>query len=192
MGDEIHIAITRRVRRGHLAEFERRLADFASRALAEPGARGMHLLHPPPGSGSAEYGILHSFAGAAERDAFHRSPLYQQWLEDIAPLTEGEAVHRELTGLEAWFRRPGELPPPRWKMAVLTWVAVWPVSMIVPLAILPFASPFLHPILAAGVIAAGIVIVLTWVAMPLLAKLAHPWLRAPALSQKHEPENQTP
>lgn len=177
MSDDIHIAVTRRVRSGHLADFERLLVDFSSRSLAEPGARGMHFLRPAPGSSSAEYGILHSFSSEAERDAFYRSPLYQQWLKDIAPLTEGEAFHRELSGLEAWFRHPGEAIPPRWKMALLTWAAVWPVSMLVPAAMLPFVSPFLHPILAAGVIAAGIVIVLTWVAMPLLVKISHPWLR---------------
>ncbi len=131
MSDDIHIAITRRVRSGYLADFERLLTDFSSRSLAEPGARGMHFLHPPPGSSSAEYGILHSFASEAERDAFYRSPLYRQWLKDIAPLTEGEAIHRELSGLEAWFRHPGESIPPRWKMALLTWVAVWPVIHLI-------------------------------------------------------------
>jgi antibiotic biosynthesis monooxygenase (ABM) superfamily enzyme len=179
MSDDIHIAITRRVRSGHLAEFERLLADFSRRSLAEPGARGMHFLHPPPGSSSAEYGILHSFASVAERDAFYQSRLYRQWLKDIAPLTEGEAIHRELSGLEAWFRNSEGPHPPRWKMAVLTWVAVWPVSMIVPAVLLPSVSPFLHPILAAGTIAAGIVSVLTWGAMPLLVKMAHPWLQTP-------------
>ncbi len=190
MSEDIHIAITRRVRSGHLAAFERLLADFSSRSLAEPGARGMHFLHPPPGSDSAEYGILHSFSSEAERDAFYRSPLYRQWLKDIAPLTEGKAIHRELSGLEAWFRHPGEPIPPRWKMAVLTWLAVWPVSMIVPAAVLPIVSPFLHPILASGTIAAGIVSVLTWMAMPLLVKMAHPWLQTHDLDP--ESKNQIP
>ena len=31
-------------------------------------------MHPPPGSGSTEYGILRSFASAAERDAFYAAP----------------------------------------------------------------------------------------------------------------------
>ena len=191
MSDDIHIAITRRVRSGHLADFERLLGDFSSRSLAEPGARGMHFIYPPPESSSGEYGILHSFANEAERDAFYRSLLYQQWLKDIAPLTEGEAIHRKLTGLEAWFRNSGEASPPRWKMAVLTWVAVWPVSMIVPAALLPFVSPFLHPILTSGTIAAGIVSVLTWLAMPLLVKMAHPWLQTRTPSPVHKSEIQS-
>ena len=100
--DDNHIAITRRVRSGQLADYERLLGDFSSRSLAEPGARGMHFIYPPPESSSGEYGILHSFANEAERDAFYRSLLYQQWLKDIAPSTE----------LRKWFRHD----PIKWKL----------------------------------------------------------------------------
>jgi quinol monooxygenase YgiN len=83
MGRPIHIAMTRRVRKTHIAQFEHALADFASRFLAEPGARGVHCLHPPPGSSSTEYGIMRSFASAADRDALYQMPLYQEWLDRI-------------------------------------------------------------------------------------------------------------
>ena len=62
MDEPVHIAITRRVRKNALGDFERALADFASRSLPEPGARGVHCLYPPPGSGSTEYGVMRTFA----------------------------------------------------------------------------------------------------------------------------------
>ncbi|HEY5704611.1 MAG TPA: antibiotic biosynthesis monooxygenase [Terrimicrobiaceae bacterium] len=176
MDEPIHIAITRRVRKSHVAEFERALAEFASRSLAEPGARGVHCLHPPPGSASTEYGILRSFATNADRDAFYDSPLYKNWLEQIEPMVEGEPAYRQLDGLEAWFRDPHSPMPPRWKMALLTWIAVWPVSMLVRAILAPLLGPNFPQVLGAGVTAAGIVVVLTWVAMPLLVKAAHVWL----------------
>jgi antibiotic biosynthesis monooxygenase (ABM) superfamily enzyme len=113
MGEPIHIAITRRVRKSHVAQFERALADFASRSLAEPGTRGVHCLHPPPGSGSTEYGIMRSFASTADRDEFYQTPLYQEWLARIEPMVEGEPTYRQLDGLEAWFRNPKGTMPPR-------------------------------------------------------------------------------
>ena len=176
MDESIHIAITRRVRKSRVAEFERVLAEFASRSLAEPGARGVHCLYPPPGSDSTEYGIMRSFASAADRDKFYQTPLYREWLAQIEPLVEGEPTYRQLDGLEAWFRNPHGPMPPRWKMALLTWIAVWPVSIFVPAILVPVLGPNFPQVLAAGLIAAGIVIVLTWVAMPLLVKIAHPWL----------------
>ncbi len=174
MGETIHIAITRRVRRSHLTDFERALADFASRSLAEQGMTGVHILHPAPDSGSTEYGILRSFQSARDLETFYHSTLYRDWVERIQPMVEGEPQIRHLSGLEAWFRE-GHHMPPRWKMAVLTFLAVWPVSIIVPALLRPFILS-LHFILQAGLVSAGIVIVLTWVAMPLLVKLSHPWL----------------
>ena len=64
MEETIHIAVTRQVRKEHAPEFERLLADFAGQSLHVPGSRGVHLLFPPPGSDSTEYGILRSFASA--------------------------------------------------------------------------------------------------------------------------------
>lgn len=171
---DIHVAITRRVRADRVADFERALAAFAARSLAEPGARGVHFLRPPPDSDGREYGILRSFASEADRDAFYETALFKAWTAEIAPMVEGEPTYRELSGLEAWFRGA---PLPRWKMAVLTWVAVWPVSMVVPAAIVPLAAGLPRP-LVSGLVAAGIVVVLTWGAMPLLVKAAAPWLHA--------------
>ena len=136
----------------------------------------MHCLHPPPGSDSTEYGIMRSFANTADRDAFYQTPLYQEWLARIEPMVEGEATYRQLDGLEAWFRNPHGPMPPRWKMALLTWIAVWPVSMLVPAILVPLLGPNFPQVLTAGLIAAGIVVILTWVAMPVLVKAAHPWL----------------
>ena len=133
------------------------------------------MLVPPPGSPSPEFGILRTFANAQERDSFYASPMFKTWEDRIRPLTEGEPVYRELTGLEAWFRSPRN-PPPRWKMALLTWVAVWPVSMAVPAALNPLLGQRVPNILFAGAVAGGIVLVLTWVAMPFLVKLTNGWL----------------
>jgi antibiotic biosynthesis monooxygenase (ABM) superfamily enzyme len=177
MDDTIHIAITRRVRQEHAAEFERMLAEFASRTISYPGSRGVHLLFPASRSESNEYGMLRSFASKAARDAFYSSAVYQDWTAQIEHLVEREPIFRKLDGLEAWFREPHAAMPPRWKMAVLTWIAVWPVSIAVPVAFAPFYGPSVPFVIQAGVGAAGIVLVLTWAAMPLLVKLAHPWLQ---------------
>ena len=176
MAEPVHIAITRHVRKECVGDFEQALGEFARRSLSEPGTRGVHCLYPPPGSGSTEYGVMRSFASPEDRDAFYASPLYKEWLARIAPWIEGGSKCRELRGLEAWFREPGLPMPPDWKMALLTWVAVWPVSIFVPAVVNPVLGPKFNFYLGAGIVAAGIVVVLTWVAMPLLVKLTFRWL----------------
>jgi uncharacterized protein len=177
MDEPIHIAITLRVRKPHVAEFERALADFARRSLAEPGARGVQCLYPPPGSASSDYGIMRSFASAADRDAFYRTALFKDWLARIEPMVEGESTRRQLGGLEAWFRNGAEPMPPRWKMALLTWIAVWLASMLMRAILTPVLGPNVPQVVEAGFVAAGVVAILTWVAMPFLVRIARPWLR---------------
>ncbi len=176
MSEPIHVAITRRVKPGREAEFQAALQEFFTSSFAFSGVQGASMLVPPPGSTSPEFGILRTFASARERDTFYASPMFKAWEERIRPLTEGEPVYRELKGLEAWFRSPHS-PPPVWKMALLTWVAVWPVSMAVPAALNPIIGQSVPNFIFAGVVAAGIVVVLTWAAMPLLVRLLKGWLR---------------
>ena len=174
----MHIAITRRVRSGCEAEFQQALREFFQTSFAHDGVLGASMLVPPPGSESPEFGILRTFANEQERDAFYESPMFKAWEEKSRPLTEGEWVYRQLHGLEAWFRSP-QNPPARWKMALLTWIAVWPVSIAVRALLNPFIGQTAPHVIFAGVVAGGIVVVLTWVAMPLLVKVAHPWLQPP-------------
>ena len=169
----IHVAITRRVRPGCEAEFQQALRDFLQTSFARGGVWGANMLTPPPGSNSREYGILRTFADEKERDEFYASPMFKAWDEKARTLTEGEPVHRQLHGLEAWFRSPN--PPPRWKMAVATFLGVFPTAMILTLTIGPAIKswPFIP---RNAVFNACVVALLTWVVMPLLTRLLHPWL----------------
>src|SRR5258706_5832643 len=125
----IHVAITRRIKPGCEQEFQIALKKFFARSLAESGVHGAAMLVPPPGSSSAEYGIIRSFASAAERDAFYASPLYLEWKKPVAHLSDGDPDTRELHGLEAFFRQNSRALPPTWKMAIATYLGVVPTIM---------------------------------------------------------------
>jgi antibiotic biosynthesis monooxygenase (ABM) superfamily enzyme len=170
----IHVAITRKVKPGSEKAFEESLRMFFQESFGREGVLGVHMISPAPGSDRGEYGILRTFSSEPERDAFYRSDLFQRWETHVAQLTEGERTYRELHGLEAWFRTPGA--PARWKMALLTWLGVWPTSWLVGTLVGPHLSN-LPGLVSAAVIAAAIVLCLTWVIMPPLVKLFHPWLR---------------
>lgn len=172
----LHIAIVRRVRPGCEAEFQVALRDFFQASFTHSAVLGASMLVPPPGSTSREFGILRTFAGAAERDAFYASPLFQEWEQRASRLTEGEPVYRQLHGLEAWFRSSGT-PPPRWKMALLTFAGVYPLTSLLPPLFSRALSP-LHPLLINVATTAAIVGSLTWIIMPLLIRILRGWLHA--------------
>src|SRR4051812_1461364 len=112
----LHVAITRRVIPGKEAEFQAALREFFHESFSHGGVLGASMIVPPPGSESREFGILRTFAGKAEKEAFYASPAFNAWNERASHMTEGDPQYRELDGLEAWFRSPHK--PPRWKMAV--------------------------------------------------------------------------
>src|SRR5262245_377234 len=159
----IHVAITRKVKPGNERAFEESLREFFQDSLNRRGVLGVHLISPPVGSTTREYGILRTFADEHERDEFYRSDLFERWQKHVEKLTEGERTYRELHGLEAWFRTAE--PPARWKMALLTWLGVWPTSLLVGTFIGPRLSPL--PIFFSSAIVA---------LMPALVKVFHSWI----------------
>jgi len=179
----IHVAITRQVKAGCEVEFQDALREFFRDSFDHPAVLGASMIMPPPGSTSREFGILRTFQSARERDEFYGSPLFAAWDRRARALTEGEPVYRELHGLEAWFRS-SSAPPPRWKMAVATFIGVFPVAMVLNLTIgrALAAWPF---VLANMVFNACVVLVLTWLVMPFVTHVLRPWL-APG-SVKEQP-----
>jgi antibiotic biosynthesis monooxygenase (ABM) superfamily enzyme len=170
----IHVAITRRVRPGCEAEFQAALREFFQTSFAHGGVWGANMLTPPPGSDSREFGILRTFADEKERDDFYGSPMFRVWDERAKTLTEGEPEYRQLHGLEAWFRSTGG-PPPRWKMAVATFLGVFPAVMILKLTLGPAIQSW-NFVLNNVVFNACVVALLTWVVMPLITRALHSWL----------------
>src|SRR5882757_6053617 len=176
MNEPIHVAITRKIKPGCEAEFQAALKDFFTTSFGHAGVQGASMLVPPPGSPSPEFGILRTFANERERDAFYASPMFKTWEDRIRPLTEGEPVHRQLTGLEAWFRSP-QSPPPLWKMAIATYLGVVPVIMGLSLTLGPLVRSW-NFVLNNLVFNACVVLLLTWVVMPLITRVLQPWLHS--------------
>ena len=128
----ITVCITRRVKPGTEEAFERALHQFVQRSLVLPGQMGVHIMRPAPGNGSREYGIVRKFSNREALAAFRTSPEYLEWNEAALNLTEGNGRVEELTGLESWFTLPGTAlrPLPKWKMAVVTLLGVFPTSVL--------------------------------------------------------------
>lgn len=177
MNQPIYVAVVRRVKRGSEVAFEKALHDFVQKSLMLPGQIGVHIIRPPSGSESREYGIIRGFADRDALYAFRTSPEYLGWNEFALDLTEGSGRVEELSGLESWFTLPGQplRPLPQWKMALVTFVAVDIVTTLLFWVLGPFIQswPFL---LRNSVFNVFVVVCLTWLAMPVLTRALHGWL----------------
>jgi len=171
----VHVAVVRKVRPDHEAEFETEMARFFE-AAAEAGASDAYLIRPILGSHSREYGILRAFRDREEMKRFYASDLYRQWGATIGPLVEGAPNRRELHGLESFFREPGPYPP-RWKMAIVTCLAVTPAVYVFS-RLVPALFGRLPALVALLLVNICVVASLTWILMPLLVKAFRRWLQA--------------
>ena len=176
MPTQVHCLILRKVKAGRERDFEAALKRFIQRSMEHSGTTGAHLLFPPPGDSQREYGVMRSFPSAQQRDEFYQSELFRQWEEEAAEFVEGDAQHHELSGMEAFFRQRGLVTsPPKWKMALLTWLGVWPCVLLWSTLLRTLTESW-HPVLRSGLVTAAVVPTLAWVVMPLLTKLFRKWL----------------
>lgn len=172
--EAVQVAILRKVRAGRESEFEARLLEFFGEAARDPGVRDVQLIRPIAGSESREYGILRSFRSEADMRRFYESDVYRRWQDAVRPLVEGEVRRQPIHGLEAFFRGAPP-PPPRWKMALLTWLAVNP-AVYVSSQVVAAAFEKLPPFAELLLVNVLVVSLLTWILMPVFTRLGRSWL----------------
>jgi hypothetical protein len=167
------IVITRRVRPGAVDSFEDSVRAWIPRALSFPGHAGV-LVVRPAGEGD-EYGVVLRFREEQDWAAFQRWPEYTAFLERIRPMLLTDPNVRVSAGLEAWIDAGSAGRPVRWRMALVTFVAVNVLVYAAMQAVRligpnwPFWPAF---ILTNALVVAG----LAWVVMPLLTRWLHGWL----------------
>lgn len=177
----ITVNIVRTVRHGHQDAFEGLVRRFIPVALTFPGHLGVHVVKLAARS-SRDYHVVIKFATTAQWRSFRDWPPYVQFRAEIEPLLEREPCIHEMVGLESWFTMPGApalRPLPKWKMALVTLLAVYPTSLLITTLLRPRVTHW--PLALQNLLfAATMVGLLTWLVMPFVTHVLAPWLYYPA------------
>ncbi|MFJ2758916.1 antibiotic biosynthesis monooxygenase [Nocardioides sp. NPDC087217] len=169
------LTIRRTVHPGREREFETEFAEVLAAAAAMPGWVGGSVL--AVGTGPAEYDARLHFASQDALDEWVRSDTRRAWLERLEVLSDQATVAR-LGAQDAWLVPPHIVPirpPPRYKVAMLTWLGIYPLIT----AILAIAGPHIAhlPVFVRSLILTATVIpLMTWWVMPLLTRVTSTWL----------------
>ncbi len=153
------------------------MREFIAFAIASPGNRGIHVLRSEQGN-PREYTVVDRFSDAESRKQFTASEAYKEWMVRLRELTEGDPDIEELGGISGWFTLPGKpaaKAPPKPKMALVTFLGVYPLTSILP-PLFRKLLPDWHPLLLNVVVTGLVVASLTWVVMPFLTKRFRRWL----------------
>jgi hypothetical protein len=154
------------------------LRELIAAAQGYSGHLGVNVFRPTDRAHS-EYRIVFKFAHLSNLKAWENSPLRQRLLERANRLTwQSPPSVKVLTGLETWFTlpaQPGMSPPPRYKMAIITCVALLPLSNLMNALLQPVLQ-FLPTQVRSLAIMAASVLMMTYVVMPRITKLFAGWL----------------
>ncbi|OPF63064.1 antibiotic biosynthesis monooxygenase [Hydrogenophaga sp. H7] len=182
----VTVLVTRRVAPGAVAGFEAAMAGMIDAATHFPGHLGGQLVRPgEAGSGDEPllYHVVFAFDNDAHLAAWQNSPERSHWLAQVAPHTIGAQEMRRVSGLDYWFAPAGsttKAPPPRWKVAVVTWLGIFPTVLLLFLTVAPLLADW--PLVPRTMVITVLVVVLmTWVVAPRLTRWLSGWLHA------HEP-----
>ncbi len=171
--EPITITVARDVAAGREPDFLGWAETMFSTAGFHDGYLGGGILRP--GIASGPWHMIYRFR---DHDSLAR---WEHSSDRATHLAAGEAFmhhndERRFTGLETWFALPEQatMAPARWKMALVSFVAALPVSLLVNLVVAPrlHVPATLWPLLSI----ATLVVWLTWVAMPKATQICRRWL----------------
>ena len=165
----VTVVVSRDVFSGHEKEYDDWVRRLVAAAKGFPGNEGVTILLPEHGKTGLHHVVM--------RFADEKSMLQWETSYDRQKLSHeadefSERVRQEATGMETWFsipEHPELTTPPHWKMAIVTFIAVYIVgSIFVPLVsdIMNGANFYVENI----VISAVLVALLTWVVMPVFSR----------------------
>jgi uncharacterized protein len=169
--------VTRRVRPGHEEAYEEFLEGIIAAASHFPGYLGVEVFRPSETS-RGEYRIVYRFESADKLRGWLDSSEHADWLKRAEAHVLGPMRTQFTTGLESWFtlpRQPGLPAPPPYKMAILTWIVIFPLISLV-VVILGPALKGIAPIPRLGITTAITVPLMTWIVMPRVTRLLRRWL----------------
>lgn len=168
-GDPVTVTVARKVAAGREREFEDWYDGITGAAARFPGFLGAGVLRPhTPGQ---EWHVVYRFADRPALERWEASPERAAWLRRADGFVEETGVHR-VSGLETWFAMPGRTAPapPRWKMAVVTLLAIVPLVLLMNLTVLPLLSTW--PLVGRTLVLSGtLTVLMTWVVMPRMTRL---------------------
>jgi uncharacterized protein len=173
----ITTTVTRRVKPGHEAIYDQLMEGIIAAAGEFPGHLGVEVFRPQ-NAATGEYRTVYRFDSAEHLRAWLDSDQRAAWLERAEPHVIGPIRTSFVTGLESWFTlpaQPGLAAPPPYKMALLTWITIFPLIT----AIVAITGPTLKDLPLAvrlGITTALTVPLMTWVVMPRVTRLLRGWL----------------
>ena len=175
--DAITVVVTRRVKRGREKEAERWISGITQAAMNFEGHLGSNII-PSTNPQKPEYVVNFRFNNDENLRKWEESTIRTEWIDRAKTFTVGKTKIQKITGLEYWFTLPDkafQAPPPRYKMAIATIIALYPTIKVVGTIsnyLTDYTSISFHPLIELT----ATVLLMTYLVMPVVIRLLAFWL----------------
>lgn len=174
------VVITHKVQDDKHPEYESWLDEIAPLCKASAGHLDWHIIRPILGL-TDTYTVVIRFDTTAHLRGWMDSPTRVGLIEKAQPLLVKGDDFFVSSGLDFWFTPVGAKAkvPIRWKQYIVTWSAIYPLSLIVPLIVTPILKYIgIHDnhLITALVVSATVVFMMVYVVMPRYTNLIKRWL----------------
>lgn len=172
----VTVDVIQKIKPGCEAEFEQVLEDLIEAAQDFEGHIGVNVFRPSDRT-NPEYRVVFKFNHTSNLKQWETSAIRHQLLERAKRMTVGNRKWQMLTGLETWFTLSTQqaiVPPPRYKMLIITCLAAFPTINAINL-LMQFFPP-LPPLLRTFVAMLVLLSLMTYVIMPRMTRLFAGWL----------------
>jgi len=174
------VVITHRLREHKLTEYESWLQEIAPLCKASLGYLDWHIVRPIPGL-SETYTIIIRFDTIEHLRGWMESPTRARLIEKVQHLFATGDDFFISSGLDFWFTPIGAKAkvPIRWKQYLVTWSAIFPLALIVPLLVTPILQSLAFPsnrFTSTLAVTGVVVFLMVYVVMPRYTRLLQRWL----------------
>jgi uncharacterized protein len=173
-------------------ELESVLTEMIGAAEMFEGHLGVNVFRPSDSS-NLQYRVVFKFDRLSNFRQWESSEIRKGFLKRINLLTIDSGQLQIITGLETWFTlstKGAMMPPPRYKMFILTWITISLLASLMNRLVLPYLS-FLPAPLATLILSGLMVFAMTYIVMPRVTKLFVEWLY-PNVNERSPKKLRTP
>jgi len=174
------VVITHRLRQDKQAEYERWVEEISPLCKAAPGYLDWHIIRPIAGL-TDTYTVIIRFDTEPHLRQWMESPTRASLIDKARPLFVADDDYVISSGLDFWFTptSSGAKVPVRWKQYLLTWSAIYPLVLGVPLMVMPVLSALGladNQLFSTLAITGVVVFLMVYVVMPRYTQLVRRWL----------------
>jgi antibiotic biosynthesis monooxygenase (ABM) superfamily enzyme len=174
------VVITHRVSEASRAQYEQWLKAIGSLCKASKGLLDHHIIRPIPGL-SDTYSIFMRYDTEHHLKQWMESEDRKRLIAEVQGLLIGNDTYHIKSGLDFWFVKEGEKSrvPVRWKQFLITWSAIYPLVIGVPMVLIPLLRWLRIPEHHATdmlLVTATLVFLMVYVVMPRYTRLVRAWL----------------